>query len=236
MAQTLTIGIRELRALVDPVIPSADGGRMALPSLNSVRVEARGKWLTAQATDRFQVAMHRLEAAPDTTWPEWSATVPLATLSAILTTYKPSTRDARPEVTLTIVDDGAGLQVHGAEALLTLTEATITYPLVTGEYPKLREVLRKAIEAESVEHFVGFDPTRANRLLRGVGGTAQMKITTTRTPILFTDGHNFIGALMPRRIPSDDSTATTFPSLSDWSDLLADPKPAKKATRARKAS
>ena len=213
----LTIGVRQLRSLVEPVIPSASGDDM-LPVLNAVLIETSGKWLVATATDRFAIAIKRVAASEDEPWPaSWSALVPLSTLRGILSTFRASVRDRDPAIELTVMDDL--LHVTSSAGLLDMREASIVYPLQSGEYPTVRGLLRNALLAEPGASTTSFDPARLTRLLSKVDARAvAMKCGgEKRDPLAFTDGENFFGLLMPRSMPD-----TPEPFAGNWADLFAE--------------
>jgi DNA polymerase III sliding clamp (beta) subunit (PCNA family) len=224
----LTIGARSLRSLVDPVLPCAAADDM-LPVLCTVRIESRGQYLVAIATDRYRLAMKRLAAPSGEAWPEWSATVPVSTIKSILATFKPSARDADPMLTLIIGEDGGTVRVLGEGGLLDFAEAAIAYPLLRGDYPKTQKLFREAISDEVGSSHVALNPALiAGVLPKGVPA-ACVKVSSPVKPILITDGEDFISILMPRRLSGGKfakDAVDPFPSLDSWSDLLAD-EPAK---------
>jgi DNA polymerase III sliding clamp (beta) subunit (PCNA family) len=230
----LTISIRDLKALVEPVMPFAarDDG---LPTINTVYIESRGSHLLAFATDRFRLGCQRLAAAEDGRWPEWSANIPVATLRSIFQTYKPK-RFAEPMVTLKI--DGDALTVHGDDALVDLLDASVTYPLAGGAFPKVRNILREAIASEERGGEVGVNPAFLADFARGrSGGPLAMRVGGEKSPILFADGDDFVAVLMPRRLVGGEGS--TFPSLSSWDDLFADaaePAPKKRTRKSKGAA
>lgn len=236
----LTIGIHQLRELVTPVLPFAGSDDM-LPVLCAVRIEAHGPWLTATATDRFRLAVQRVKA-PEGTWPEWSATVPLSTLRSLLRTFRPQ-RGMDSQVSLSI--DGDLLRVVSAGALIDMDDAAITYPLERGQFPGVHSIIRKALAAETV---AGAHTAVNPKFLAAmpVGHQAiRIKVSAPNEPVPFTDGEDFICIVMPRRVVggATPSEAAGFPPMPDgWTKILAEPKkatakkaPAKKAA-ARKTS
>jgi DNA polymerase-3 subunit beta len=224
----LTISIRDLKRLVTPVIPCA-GTDDTIPVLTAVKIESRGKYLTAVATDRFRMAMQRVAAPEDGTWPEWSALVPVSALKSILATFKPSYRDANPVLTLKV--DGEQMRAESEGALLDLfSEAHVAYRLMDGEFPKVRGLLLKAIKGESTSSAVGLNPALLGGVLpKPQSGTVMVKIGEGgREPIVFTDGEDFVSILIPRKAinaSGERDETTVFPSLDDWTELLADPAP-----------
>lgn len=209
----LTISIKQLRALVEPVMPAAGADR-DLPVLTSVRIESSAKWLVAFATDRFVIAVQRIAAPDDEPWPAWSANVPTATLRNILSTFKPSYRAADPAIEMEVID-GDGLHVISSDSLLEVREASIVYPLQPGEFPKMGNLLRDALAATPAETALAFDPRRLARLLSKASGTVTLKSSAPDKPVVFTDGDDWIGALMPRKLAS----GSTEPD-ADWAAIF----------------
>lgn len=228
MATSLTIGARAFRSLVDPVLPFAGRDGM-LPVLNAVRIESTGTHLLAMTTDRFRIGVQRLATEGDK-WPAFEATIPLAAVRSIKTLFKVRAGDLDSQLTLT-VDDGI-LSVESTEAnLLDMLGATARYSLDLGEYPEFRQLVEKAIKAAPTQTAVGINAAFLADF-RGLGGRERhlsMKLPGDDSkPVVFADGEDFLGILMPRRMPDD-----VFPALTDWLPLLAE-KPAKKKTGARK--
>ena len=231
----LNISVKQLKALVSPVLPLA-GRDAGLPVLTAIRVESHGQYLTASATDRYRLGIKRLRA-DDGEWPEWSATIPTSTLRSILAAFKPSRRDADPELTLTIVSPDE-LRVVASGALLDMFGAEITYPLETAEFPKLHKLIRDALAADpAATAATGFNWPFLTDFNAAATGTAalMMRISAGTKPVVITDGEDFIGAVMPRKRFSSDGD--TFHIGDGWDALLADApekKPAAKRAATRK--
>ena len=208
---TLTIGIRQLRELVTPVMPFASTDPM-LPILSAVQIETSGRWLVATATDRFRLVMNR-EGSPDGDWPDWSAVIPTSTLRNILTTFKPL-RGLDTDLTLTVEENKLEVTAAG---LLDMSEATIAYRLTDGEYPKVKKIIRTALAAVVSDAQTGLNPALLRDLPKSPA--LRFKITSPSDPVLFTDGENLVGCIMPRRLVSSDPAGRPFVSLdNDWMD------------------
>jgi DNA polymerase III sliding clamp (beta) subunit (PCNA family) len=222
----LTINIRDFKHLTESVMPFASDDVM-LPVLNCVRVESRGSHLMAMSTDRFRLACKRLAAPEGTTWPEWSATIPLATLRSLFQTYK-AKRFAEPVITLKV--DGEVLAVHGDDALVDLLDASVSYPLSDGTFPKVGQLFREAIQSGAGGSEAGFNPAFLADFSK-VGPALAVRFTAgDKKPVLFADGEDFIALLMPRRLVTSDNEGQ-FPSLDSWGGLLADEAPKKRARK-----
>lgn len=236
-ALELTIGVRDLKRLVSPVIPCAGTDDM-LPILTAVRIESRGTHLVAMATDRFRLAIQRVAAPADTTWPVFEATIPARALKSIFATFKPSFRDADPQLVLKVSGDSLAVDADGP--LDGMVSAAVSYRLLDGEFPKVRRMLRDALNAEGGS-VCGFNPRLIGGVLPTTQGSVAMKIGAGhRDPLVFTDGEDFIAILMPRTLIGQEAgQPATFPSMADWTALLADApeQPVKKAAaRKRKGA
>lgn len=226
--QTLTISIQHLRSLVEPVLPFT-GRDDGFPVLTGVHIKSHGKWLVATTTDRFRVGMKRVAAydsdGQPCEWPEFEALIGAGTLKSILSTFK-GPRGIDPELTLSV--DGDSLEVEAPGGLL-FDRASIAYDLVGGEYPKVASLIKKAMETEGTAPDAGFNSLFMADF-KAAGHTLTMKRGSgDRDPIFITDGEDFVGALMPRKLVTDTPAAP-------WDDILSDkPKPAKKAAPKRPA-
>lgn len=229
--KTLTITVRNLKALVDPVLPCAGGDDM-LPVLTCLQIRSYGGWLVASATDRFRLGVHRQRGE----WPaDWAALVPVRTLRGIFSTFKAG-RGSDPELALTIVDDhNLKVELTGGLAGDLFTEASITYPLISGEFPDLGKIISAAIDAEpeAGDRKFNWKYLSAFAAADHLGSGLVMHGGNPSMPMLVTDGADFVGILMPRRVEPAEAL-----SLSSWTDILtpstspAKKAPAKKKTRA----
>jgi hypothetical protein len=220
----LHITARQFKALVSPVIPCA-GTDDQLPVLNSIHVRSQGEYLIARATDRFRLGVQRLKA-PEGSWPEWEALLPLSTVRAVLADFKPSSRDADPQLVLAV--GGESLRVKGDGALLDMLSADIAYPLRDGEFPKVDQILATAIAAEpEAGAHAGFNWKFLSAFAAAAGGSPSIgiKIVSPKAPALISNGEDFLGILMPRKRIGEG-----------WDDILTPPAPAKKKPAAKKAA
>ena len=216
---TLNITARQFRKLTAPVLPMV-GTDDTTPVLTGVKIETRGQWLIATATDRFRVGVHRLKCPDGGEWPEWSALISGKTIRAILASFKPSRQDADPELTLTI--SGESIKVHGGAALLDMNEASITYPLLGGEFPLVGSLIKEALDAEpDPRATAAFNMSSLAKMIPS-GETVEVRIASPHKASLFTFGDDFIGILMPRRTKSEDGD---FRVSEDWADILASATP-----------
>jgi hypothetical protein len=216
--QSITITVQHLRSLVEPVLPFAGRGDM-LPVLTGVHIKSHGKWLVATTTDRFRVGMKRVAAFDSdrqpVEWPPFEALIGTATLKSILTTFK-GPRYLDPELTFSA--DGDTLEVEASGGLM-FARASIAYRLMDGEYPNVASIIRKAMETEGTAPDAGFDSAFMADF-KAVGRTLTMKRGSgERDPIFITDGEDFVGALMPRKLVTDTPAAS-------WDDVLSETKAA----------
>lgn len=211
---TLNITARQFKALVSPVLPCA-GTEVGMPTLNSIRIEVRGGWLVAMATDRFRLAVHRM-VCPSDCDTDWAGTVPLSAVKGIISTFAPK---RGMDADLRLVIDGGNLLASAAGALVGgFFDASFKWPLESGEFPKVDKLLAKSIaDAESqpttkvradfLADFRAADTERQGLFVKITG-------SNDRSPMLVTDGEDFIAIVMPRR------GGLEFPALTDWSAIL----------------
>ena len=216
---TFTITAREFRDLVTPVIPLACKDRMT-PILNAVRIESVGKYLTASATDRFTVGICR--HAPANKPPKGLAIViPLPSIRLILSTFKPS-RDMDPELEFAVTAGGKRLKVNQAGGAFDFLDASITYPLETGQWPALPKVIIDRIESEDVPATtISLNAAHLAKFQHAVrhGEPLEIKVGCNNKAVLVTVGDHFVGALMPTSRSSDNESGTS--TLAEWVKLFA---------------
>ncbi len=223
--QSVTLTARDLTALVAPVLPftEKDG---TLPVLGAVKIEARGKWLVATATDRYRIAMQRiaLEPPPDK---GFAALIPVAVLARIRSTFK-HTRRSNPALRLSLKGDE--LRVSAAEEFEGLFDASFGFRLINpvSDFPDLTPLIVKALKAEpapSTEvalnaHFTADFATAAT--------TAQpMKLSPTgngkKDPWMVRIGEDFLGLIVPIRFAAD----APHDERAEWLSLIQPAAPAK---------
>lgn len=235
MSRTITLKASALRALVTPVLPLACDDD-CLPPLNAVLIESLGAYLTAMATDRYRIGLHRIQL--DERPPAgFSLLVRLADLRKILTLFK-ATRREDPEVELSIGGDGT-FTVQTSGSLFGTVAVRMAWLVVTAKYPAddLRKILRTALAAEpnltapaafNPHYLADFKAASLNREPVRLWGSDPTKAFGVAI------GDDFIGAIMPVRSASPDGKSH-MPDVDSWAPLIAEPTPApaKKATRKR---
>ena len=153
--ETLTIDARTFNALVNPVIPFASAD-VTFPLLASLRIDRRGDWLVAAATDRYRLAMKRVPLfadalegeAPDT----FTAVVRAADLRRIQKLWRP-TRTENPMLILEVEHrelEGDRLVVRSAGTMVDFDEARVAFVLPDGPYPPIDRLLVDALKSPTV--------------------------------------------------------------------------------------
>lgn len=218
---TLTAG--QFRKLVTPVLTCVGADDM-LPILTAIKIETRGRWLIASATDRFKLAIKRVEH-PDGEWPEFTALVPARSVQTILKQFRPLRGHLDPELTLSARQDRLTVTVGGG--FDGIAAASMTYFLIEGEFPDVGEIVSKTLAQDQAamdnsgygwKHFAAFAAADegAGLRIRTYGDAKAMLVL----------GPDFVGMVMPRRMVDrvgDDG----------WAEILA-AKPKKPASRAKK--
>lgn len=221
----ITLTARALHDLVKPVLPLAGKDSM-LPVINAVLIERRGDYLTATATDRFRIGICRQRYEGEG---EFRALVPLGVVRNLLALFKPS-RSSDNSLTLAVKDDTIYAEASGGLGF-DFADMRVGYRLQDGQYPGVREMVRKALANEPTGSAVGLS---ADFLAdwRHAGATVEVKIVSPYKPMIVRSGNHFLGLVMPRKLIDGD----TAPA-DDWPDFLADdePAPAKKARSGKKA-
>lgn len=223
--QTITLSHTQLVELTRKVFPHASTDTM-LPVICAIKIETRGKWLLAYATDRFSAGLQRIakvrtDESPETEWPPFEALVGAKDLKALLAHYKPARGALSADLSLT-VDDGL-MRVETISGGFDLFDsAHTTYRLVAGQYPAILTLITGALHGttESTTSCGGFNPLYLARFAQtGRRHEAvQYRFPANPTkPLVVVDGDGFIGILMPRRLL--DAATPTSP-IEDWTDLL----------------
>ena len=235
---TLTIDVKDFRALVSPVLPMAGKDEM-LPVICAVLIESDGKWLTATTTDRFRAGIKRIEKHatdddPTTEWPEFRALVPMRAVRSLLAMFKPSRGAPPATLTLTIETDDSGVSRLTAEAvgLFNLFDSgRFTHNLLSGEFPAVRKAFKEALDTpdDARASMVGVNPAFMADFKAVGGDTLRVLLGSPTKPLVVTDDDGFIGLLMPRRLFSEPNEAH-----ENWTDFFAETKPKAKEASGQK--
>jgi hypothetical protein len=203
----VTLSLVELRDLIAPVLPHCDYGH-TLPVLGCVEFRTHGEWLIATASDRYTIGVCRHKVPEGTSF---NCLVQAPELKAMLAMFKPS-RGADHAVRMTI--DGAFLRVQGVSAMFA--EATVSYNLYQGEYPRVGQILEQLPQGGE------FKPTALDpQKLAKFGAAARLRQPVVLSghspekPIFVRAGEHFVGAIMPVR----------GAEVADWSDVEFATKP-----------
>ena len=224
----LTIDVRAsaFAELVKPIIPLASPDGM-LPILNAVKVETRGEYMTATATDRFRVGISRIK--PDGPTPAgFNALIRLSELRQMLTIFK-ATKNNDPILTLTleITDDHTSRLRVTQSGGFNFIDASMTFGLMTGDYPRTAPLFTSfAKNTSEPAALVGMNAAYLadfRHALRNRSDTLVIHAANANKPTIVTVHDYFIGAIMPVSVNADDSNATK------WVAFLTDKKTAKDA-------
>lgn len=196
----LTLTARQLRELVDPVVPLA-ARTGDLPVLNTVLVETRGEYVTATATDRFRLGICRIKLGTDDepVVPPmgFRALIGLRELRTILAFFK-SDRYSNPS--LKLKQETESLTVSQAGAFDGVLGAELTIELARGEYPTIVSVLRDALALTEPQTEQSFNAAFLADFKHAIrhGESLTVRMGRGRTPAVVTVGEHFVGAIMPR--------------------------------------
>lgn len=238
---TLTITARDLRDLLEPVLPFAGKDDM-LPVLAGVMIQADGHTVTATTTDRFRLAICRHISTVKV--PKFEALIRTKDLRRVLTLFRANRFD---NPTLRMAFNGKSLKVSTTEGFGGITGASLTFDYLNGEFPRAWSVIRDALNSgEPRADIFGLNPAfladfkAASRVAReplvfrtGAGAGK---------PLIVMAGDHFIGALMPRRTVSASAgseEAAYAETARGWLPLLGEPQQkaaAKKPAAPRKSA
>jgi len=219
MTQQLTLAVNDLRDLLSAVVPFACDDGM-LPVLCSVRLRARGKWLVADATDRFRIGVKRIENDDDGTWPDFEAVIPLTAVKSMLHLFRPARSGPLTEIVLTVDDDV--MTVEGKGAYVLFDQAIMRYHLEPAEYPNLDSLVAKELArpADQGSTAVGLNPRFLSDYKHLGREPIQVRIGAASHPTIVMTGDGlFVSLLMPRRLFDGSSEFPFHP----WADLYPAP-------------
>lgn len=216
--QSITLTARQLRELVNPVLPFAGKDDM-LPVLCAVHVRTEGKWLIATATDRFRVAVQRVEKVvtdedPEKAWPQIDALIPTRVIRSVLATFK-AARSLDPSMTLSFEDDRMTVEAGGGFDLFA--SSRFVHYLQAGEFPKIASLIAENLATPDEDRAPAayFNPTFLSDFkaaAAGHGTALRVRMGAPTKPMVVTNDEGFLGLLMPKR-PGVE--------VEDWSDVFA---------------
>lgn len=231
---TLTITPGQFADLIKPVLPFASTDDM-LPVLCAIQIRTEGQWLIATATDRFRVAVQRIEKRatdddPATTWPEFEALIPVRAVKSMLATFKPARRSAPVhEMKMTITDDRISVIAAGSFDLFD--NAEMGWALETGSFPQVAGLFREALSTppENRSPVVGVHPAYLRDFATVGGPVLRIELGAFSKALVATNDDGFIALLMPRRLIDGKPE-----EWGNFFDEKPEPKPAAKKRASRK--
>lgn len=239
---SVTITARQLAGLVDPVLPFASTDD-TVPLLTGIRLTRRGRWLIATATDRYKMALKRLDLGEDETGEDWRAVVRVRDLKKIRSLWRP-TRHSDPALTLS-VEPGDSLvvpplfAVSSAEAFDAFQDmravfATVEFP--GSPYPAIDRIMLEALaQPAATPRPVALNPRYVAALAvaqengepatswGGWGdwtGASILKPNPVSKPVAFTVGDDFVAAIVQIRTAAASGATDGRPDVSSWVPLL----------------
>jgi DNA polymerase III sliding clamp (beta) subunit (PCNA family) len=212
---TVTMKASQLRALVAPVIPLADQTAWNLPVLNAVSIEAHGDYLIATATDRYRLGVQRIKMAEAV--PGFAALISIRALRSILSIFK-ATRKSDPMLSITSSEGVLSVASVGALDIgAGFLSSSMTWPLVDGQYPKVRSILADASVKESAGDLALNPSLLAAFAAAQVQGEAMVMRGTAGHAVFVQIGEDFVGAIMQMK----NTDASALKLDADWTGFLA---------------
>jgi hypothetical protein len=216
VTQTVTMKASQFRALVAPVIPLADQSAWGLPILNAVSIEAHGDYLIATATDRYRLGVQRIKMAEAV--PGFAALVSIRVLRSVLSIFK-ATRKSDPMLSITSSEGVLAVKSIGGLGIdYGFMSGSMTWPLVDGQYPKVRSILTEAVAKEDSAPLLLNPSFLADFAAAQTNGEPIVMRGTAGHAVFVQVGADFIGAIM-------QVTKSEAPKVdADWTTFLAPSK------------
>lgn len=192
-----TVETSELVAGLTAVLPHA-GTNMTLPMLCSVKFETRDGRLFLVTTDRYSLATYSLE------WdgPDVDALLPAASAKELLSVAKKAPKYA------------ARVSLHFEERSVEYADLDrrTTLPLDTDhEFVKWAAIMpsEESLSQETGRiSAMGINPAQLAKFAKGAPKGVTMRLifgATSVKPVLVKIGDNFVGLIMPVRLPDTDN-------------------------------
>jgi hypothetical protein len=214
--KTITMNASQFRALVAPVIPLADQSSDYLPILNAVSIEAHGDYLIATATDRYRLGVQRVKMAEDASG--FAALISIRSLRSILSIFK-ATRKSDPLLSITSTEGVLSVKSVGGLVLPGgFMAGSMSWALVDGQYPKVREIITTAASAEASGPFLLNPSLLAGFASAQKRGESMVMRGSVGKGVFVQIGPDFIGVIMQVRA----SEAAELDA--DWTTFLAPSK------------
>lgn len=201
MSATWTASPQQVERAIGAVLPHASGDQY-FPVINNVRLEIEDDRFIALATDRFTMGICRASLSD---WTEDAAPVEKVAASLRLDDVKrlfAFLRSQRKDVaTWTLTDETLTVRLGDETALTIRTLQAEGFPnwrkLVAGVSERENEPgAQMAFAPHLVDHF-----QKSAKALGEISFTWQF--TSPLKPVIVQIGQDFLGILMPQRIPSD---------------------------------
>lgn len=171
-----------------------------LPVINAVRLELDGDRLLAVATDRYTIAICR---ASLTDWDDKAKKVKpqagslrSADVKRVLDFLKPHRKDV------------ATWKLTDTSLTVTVSGASLTVPTADENFPNWRIVLGSVLDhAPEPGQQMGFTPRIVSHFQRSADALGELAMTwqfvSLLKPVIVRIGDEFLGLLMPCRLPDD---------------------------------
>ncbi|OYN76846.1 hypothetical protein [Mycolicibacterium sphagni] len=225
-----TITAAELSRVIDDAALFASRDT-SLPMINAIRLESTAKQLIAVATDRFTLGAS-MASYNDGDGPEFEATLKLGQAQLVARIAK-SCREAFNSVAIKLTSGKLSFAFTSGEAL--------TLPMLHSEvdFPDWRKLVTPTAD-DTPTKVIGYDPALLARFSRVHGASRiAIKFSGPTKPAMVSAGTQFIGAIMPVRLGSDDPEWQSPEWIAPAPPKAKAAAPAKKAapkTAAKKAS
>jgi hypothetical protein len=211
VTKTVTMKASQFRALVAPVMPLADQTAWNLPVLNAVSIEAHGDYLIATATDRYRLGVQRVKMAEAV--PGFAAIISIRVLRSVLGIFK-ATRKSDPLLSITATEGVLSVKSIGGLGIdYGFMTGSMTWPLVDGQYPKVRSILTDAAAKEDSAPLLLNPSLLADFAVAQTNGEPIVMRGTAGRAVFVQIGPDFIGAIMQVKTseaPKIDADWTTF--------------------------
>lgn len=207
---SITISVSRLRAVLEPVLAMVGTDDM-LPVLRCVQLNSDGVRLTTVSTDRFRIGVSTEPLDTEVDQVPGQIAVPATDLRRILTMFK-GDRYNDPQINLMAFTDKRHvriLAVKNTETLAGLPTLQLQVMLPEVTYPEgMIKLVREACASREVDQApIGVNAALLASFKFAVrdGLSLRLHPGPDRKPLGITCGEHFAGALMPRRLTSDDS-------------------------------
>lgn len=235
---TVTLTVHEFHTLVKPVLPLASTDDM-LPVINAIRLEVRGDYLCAFATDRFRAGVQRIK--PQHGAPAgFEALVKLRDITRLLQLFKPVRGQDPADVTFTIEDNILWATSSGGLGF-DFADMRIGSALEISEFPnmlrlftdQLGEITPASGEVLKPGGSFGMNPDYLASFKAAASVNKEPAVfirppASVRRPLIVQVGDDFLGMVMQRRVHGAEWHPDTG---ADWLEFLTEKPKVKRATK-----